>query len=316
MQVGHLRSSAAPASSQLRPCRDSCACWNRTVAGVTCGKRILWLADQFEANLGREATEAFRSAAWAVLREAPDTCRCPWLHNEYKKQEGVGAWGGWCTCPNGHRYNVGDRKDDCGSLACYGGTAGACERTVNASRAGKQAICANHYERVDHGVGGWGGWCACPDGQRYQVGDNDDMCASLACVGGTPGPCERTVNASRTGRKVTCAAAFGAAPTPTPTPSPPPPPRESAAAPFVGARPTAEQPSTTTPSPERPTPGTTPALDSTLRAGRRRRSFGEVVAGRRRRRPEWSYQDSPVWSFNPQATVSGWELPFADDWDK
>lgn len=67
----------------------------------------------------------------------------------------------------------------------------------------------NNYRRVS-GVGGWGGWCTCPDGQRYNVGDNGDACGSLACEGGTPGQCVRQDEASRKGMKVTCA---GGAPT-------------------------------------------------------------------------------------------------------
>ena len=42
------------------------------------------------------------------------------------------------------------------------------------------------------GVGGWGGKCTCPDGQVYQVGDNSDRCASLACVDGVSGACGST----------------------------------------------------------------------------------------------------------------------------
>lgn len=38
-------------------------------------------------------------------------------------------------------------------------------------------------------VGSWGGTCTCPDGQVYQVGDNHDVCGSLACVDGTAGTC-------------------------------------------------------------------------------------------------------------------------------
>ena len=39
---------------------------------------------------------------------------------------GVGSWGGYCTCPSGVRYSVGDENNGCGSLACTGGTASAC----------------------------------------------------------------------------------------------------------------------------------------------------------------------------------------------
>ena len=33
------------------------------------------------------------------------------------------------------------------------------------------------------GIGGWGGTCTCPDGEVYQVGDNNDGCSTLACFG-------------------------------------------------------------------------------------------------------------------------------------
>ena len=42
--------------------------------------------------------------------------------------EGVGGWGGSCTCPDGSVYMVGDHIDYCQSLACYGGTAGVCNK--------------------------------------------------------------------------------------------------------------------------------------------------------------------------------------------
>lgn len=33
-------------------------------------------------------------------------------------------------------------------------------------------------------VGGWAAWCECPDGGKYLVGDRNDVCRSLACIGG------------------------------------------------------------------------------------------------------------------------------------
>ena len=39
--------------------------------------------------------------------------------------------------------------------------------------------------------GVWGGTCTCPDGQVYDVGDQGDFCASLACDGGTSGECKK-----------------------------------------------------------------------------------------------------------------------------
>ena len=57
------------------------------------------------------------------------------------------------------------------------------------------------------------GECTCPDGQTYLVGDNDDYCLSLACVGGdVTRPCAYGVHLPETshGMKVTCG--VGAAP--------------------------------------------------------------------------------------------------------
>merc|ERR1712129_452327 len=66
--------------------------------------------------------------------------------NTYALSPHVGEWGGWCTCPDGQRYNVGDRMDACASgpasLACYGGTPGECRHEVDADRAGMKVICA------------------------------------------------------------------------------------------------------------------------------------------------------------------------------
>ena len=44
----------------------------------------------------------------------------------------------------------------------------------------------------------------CPDGQVYQVGDNNDDCSSLACAGGTSGTCNKA-NGAWSNRMVTCA---------------------------------------------------------------------------------------------------------------
>jgi hypothetical protein len=137
--------------------------------------------------------------------------------NVYERAAGVGGWGGMCTCPDGQQYNVGDMNDACGSLACVGGTPGPCERVGRAERTGMKATCGsgkapkkakevkkpNVYERVG-GVGAWGGTCTCPDGQVYQVGDYNNYCGSLACIGGTPSQCEQVGRSERTGMQATC----------------------------------------------------------------------------------------------------------------
>lgn len=155
--------------------------------------------------------------------------------NLYTQVEGVGGFGGSCTCPDGQTYQVGDNLDDCGSLACHGGVPGTCERENRSERMGFRVICSdsprrgssksesrsegrsisgrgsisglNLYTQTE-GVGGFGGWCTCPDGQRYQVGDNLDDCGSLACEGGVPGDCEREIRPERMGFGVTCEGAF------------------------------------------------------------------------------------------------------------
>ena len=62
------------------------------------------------------------------------------------------------------------------------------------------------YNSTSYGVSVWGGFCTCPDGQLYAVGDNEDACASLACVGGVSSTCHRE-EGPWDGRKVTCATA-------------------------------------------------------------------------------------------------------------
>jgi hypothetical protein len=47
----------------------------------------------------------------------------------------------------------------------------------------------NKVERNVKGVGAWGGTCTCPNGQTYRVGDNNNGCKSLACIGGKSGKC-------------------------------------------------------------------------------------------------------------------------------
>lgn len=122
---------------------------------------------------------------------------------------GVGSWGGYCTCPNGEKYGVGDMGDSCGSLACFGGTPSECTKRDNAEWSHKRVVCANFqpnvYEDKAPGVGGWGGYCTCPDGQVYGVGDRGDACGSLACIGGVPGECQRKYSVHWSHKQVTCA---------------------------------------------------------------------------------------------------------------
>ena len=53
----------------------------------------------------------------------------------------VGGWGGSCTCPDGTEHFAGDNRDDCGSLACIGGTAGECHREFDGRWRNKRVTC-------------------------------------------------------------------------------------------------------------------------------------------------------------------------------
>ena len=62
------------------------------------------------------------------------------------------------------------------------------------------------------GVGTFTGTCRCPNGESYLVGDNNDYCASLACIGGLPPIplCAHTgFGEEGAGRKVTCSTTPG-----------------------------------------------------------------------------------------------------------
>lgn len=53
------------------------------------------------------------------------------------------------------------------------------------------------------GVGQNGGQCTCPDGTKYLVGDNNDSCKTLACIGGESGKCNMG-KGEWSGKKVVC----------------------------------------------------------------------------------------------------------------
>lgn len=55
----------------------------------------------------------------------------------------AGSWGGMCTCPDGTQFLVGDNFDWCESLACRGGTSGACVEEEKEGRAGHSMDCAS-----------------------------------------------------------------------------------------------------------------------------------------------------------------------------
>ena len=65
----------------------------------------------------------------------------------------------------------------------------------------------NRVEEDAPGTGTWGGECTCPDGQSYLVTDNNDMCSTLACVGGSYSGCTLREEGDWSHRRVHCAAA-------------------------------------------------------------------------------------------------------------
>lgn len=140
LHIGPARLMQAVAHQGLvgaRPCMESCECWHTDAGGHSCGERVTWVAGPHGPHTGDRA-----AAAALVLKEFPEICKCGAEENIYDQVAGVGAWGGWCTCPDGHRYQVGDHNDACGSLACEGGVAGQCERAVVESRSGRRVRCA------------------------------------------------------------------------------------------------------------------------------------------------------------------------------
>ena len=154
---------------------------------------------------------------WATLLKLSEELGIRRTANRYEHMDNVGGWGGECTCPDGQKYNVGDSNNNCASLACFGGSVTApcseggippaaygmgveCSVPVTPSDSNSAALPTrksseelkpeghvvhkpNVYVRFDS-VGAFGGECTCPDGQKYNVGDNNNACGSLACIGG------------------------------------------------------------------------------------------------------------------------------------
>jgi len=54
------------------------------------------------------------------------------------------------------------------------------------------------------GTGGFGGTCTCPNGEIYQVADNNDSCGSFACINGISGNVCYTKNGPWSNKKVIC----------------------------------------------------------------------------------------------------------------
>ena len=196
----------------------------------------------------------------------------PWNVIDWFMGTNVGVWGGWCTCPNGQVYQVGDEGNMCNSVACDGGIHGACPggETEGAFR---KVICAPPKQRRpgsnrnivienDKTVGVWGGTCRCPDGEEYLVGDELNECGSMACEGGVPGICNHYVSLWQ-GVRVKCDTTIPNPSAPTapplfPPPALPPPPPPSPPPPLPPPPPVPSPPPAPPPEPPSPSPPPTP----------------------------------------------------------
>lgn len=49
----------------------------------------------------------------------------------------------------------------------------------------------NNVTRDPKISGNFYGSCTCPDGKKYYAGDNNNLCSTLACYGGTSGNCKK-----------------------------------------------------------------------------------------------------------------------------
>ena len=63
------------------------------------------------------------------------------LPDNYRKDDNAGGWGGFCTCPNGNIYEVGDNNDSCGSIACEGGSSSSCSDQISSLSSGMKVTC-------------------------------------------------------------------------------------------------------------------------------------------------------------------------------
>jgi len=61
--------------------------------------------------------------------------------DNYERNVLGGGYGGSCTCPSGKVYQVADLGDHCGTLACYGGVSGTCNK-YRGSWSHHQVTCA------------------------------------------------------------------------------------------------------------------------------------------------------------------------------
>jgi hypothetical protein len=69
----------------------------------------------------------------------------------------------------------------------------------------RRKLLTDYYRYGGTSVGTYGGICTCPSGETYEVGDNSDYCGSLACDGGSAGPCsDGGISSANFHMRVTC----------------------------------------------------------------------------------------------------------------
>lgn len=95
-------------------------------------------------NDSEEPEKLASTTAEAAIIEVSADAATPAVIDTYYKKDGVGSWGGQCTCPSGKTYNVGDISGTaCASLACYGGIEHGCSAGgIPVSAAGMAVDCA------------------------------------------------------------------------------------------------------------------------------------------------------------------------------
>lgn len=83
-----------------------------------------------------------RRKAWTQLHLMRPWVKASESPNYYRKESSVGVWGGFCECPNGQIYQVGDNYDNCATLACEGGRALTCSATgIISQNAHRKVTC-------------------------------------------------------------------------------------------------------------------------------------------------------------------------------
>lgn len=63
-------------------------------------------------------------------------------------------------------------------------TIGQCNQYPSWLQDESEGYSDNVYKKDQAVAGTYGGECTCPDGSKYEVGDLNDYCGSLACFGG------------------------------------------------------------------------------------------------------------------------------------